>query len=243
MRKNHVQILITIAVLVSAGIAMAAEPPPSAVVIESKSDMLKTSMTMIINKRAKKVSCGKIESKWRPGMKTREYFYPLSGYMTDKKNELAALKAYQESGFGDAATKKSIKSTAALIKSLKSYLKPAAVACKAAARKSNSGGGGASPTPTPGSGGGGGGGETYFSGDCLTATGKAALGVPSGVNACKSAGQSLHSAHACTSCHGEKSNRTYSQLMASYSLPTMSALPHSSGDVGALVAYLNRSRQ
>jgi hypothetical protein len=177
-------------------------------------------------------------------MKTKEYFYPLSGYLTDKKNDLAELKARQESGLGDASTQKSIKSTSALIKSLKSYLKPAAVACKAAVRKSNSGGGGgANPTPTPGSGGGGGEGGAYFSGDCLTAVGKAALGVPSGVNACKSAGQSLHAAHACTSCHGEKSNRTYSQLMASYSLPTMSALPHSPGDVAALVAYLNRSHQ
>ncbi|MBX7142999.1 MAG: hypothetical protein K1X79_00960 [Oligoflexia bacterium] len=241
--RSCVVATLLFALCISPSYASAAEPPPSSVVLANpKKDVLKTSMMMALGSKKMKLSCGRIK-KWVPGVNSKTYFYPLSGFILDQKNELAALKAFQASGLGTAATAKQIKKTSANIKTLKGYTKPAAVACKSAvakAKSSSSGGsGGSSPSnPTdPG-------GSSYFSGNCLTSYGRSALGIPSSVSsACKPAGQSLANSLACVSCHTEKLGRTFSQVAGSFVLPTMSALPHSNQQVADLVAYLNRNKQ
>lgn len=222
-----------------------ADPPPSSVVLANpKKDVVKTKMAMMVNKKKLGIlACAHMGKSWLGGMNAKTYFYPLAGLITDKQNQLDALKAFDASGQGTADTAKQISGLTSMIKGLKGLVKPAKKACTLAVKAMKAKSGSSSSGSSSGGSSTGSGGTNYFDGDCLTSFGRSALGIPSSISsACKSPGQSYSNANACTSCHTEKGGRNFSQAMAGYSLPTMSALPHSNQAVADLVAWLNRAK-
>ena len=66
------------------------------------------------------------------------------------------------------------------------------------------------------------------------------FGIPAGLVGTKNRGASVWN-NSCSGCHGNKDNRSYSQIINSYSIPSMLGLNLSNAQTADVVAYLNRN--
>lgn len=174
----------------------------------------------------KSVVCARLSGRWVPGKmldKANGIFLSHAQQIKNKTRAIALLRG--------SAKAKALRA----LQTLKAVAKAQGPVCR---RGPPSG----TPTPSPSAT------PVEFNFDSqgnVTAKGKSIFGIPSYLAGNISTGRATHQRLACTSCHGEATSRSYSQIMSAIS--SVSAMSYileiaNEGDIAEVTAYLNRFR-